>query len=145
MIFSNETRYLFGCLDELSEPEKGVVPSYLEDKYKLIGAIENIREKGCDLYEMAGLLRCLSSNDEEEVREVALRAICENSDNIELKKIALIISSFDPHEDVLTTMLEESNGLDVDFAKELASRFINHEDVSVSVSVSEYANGILKR
>ena len=142
MTISSDIQSLFGCITSDSQSQDDVVPLYLEEKYKLIGVIENIREKDeCDLYEIAGLLNCIVNSDEEEVRETALRVICEKSNNQEVKKIAMIVSSFDKDDDVITTMLEEANDFDLTFAKEMASRFADHPDISVST----YANGILKR
>jgi hypothetical protein len=138
MNISNEANYLFGNLECTKKLEKNVVPTYLENKYKLIGSIEELRERDCDLYEISGLIKCLSSHDDEEVRELALRTICEKASDNELIRVSLVISSFDEDENVLTTMLEKANEFDLNFSKELAKIFLDHEDISVS----EYANGI---
>ena len=142
MIISKDVCTLFdpSIINE-DELPKGIIPDYLEEQIVLRGIIHNIQEQKRDgFYEIAGLFKCLSSSDEEDVREAALAAICNLCDKKE-KLLAIAIASFDDNENVLSTMLEEANDLEPNIFKPIAKRFINHE----SDFISDYAQGMLDR
>lgn len=142
MIISKDVFALFdSSIINKDELPKGIVPDYLEEKVVLRGIIHNMQEqKRNGFYEIAGLFKCLSSSDEEDIREVALTAICNLGDEKE-KLLAIAIASFDDDENVLSTMLEEANNLDSSIFKPIAQRFINHE----SAFISDYAKGMIDR
>jgi hypothetical protein len=121
---------------------QGVIPGYLEQGYARLGVIETIRESGVATpTALAALMRVIVADDEEEVREAALSVLCEICEDNSVKRIALLLASADQNERVLTTVLEQSNLLDVSFAKEVASRLVTHPDPVVS----KYASGIVSR
>jgi len=128
-------------LIEKDKRAKDVIPTYLERQTVLRGIIHNIQEqKRASLNEIAGLMRCLSFSDEENVRADALAAICNLGEKRD-KEIAITIASFDENEDVLSVMLEEANNLESNFFKPIAQRFVSYE----SGFISDYAKGMISR
>lgn len=142
MNIHEEIESLLKSIEMPLKGQKDIVPSYLENRYNRLGAIENIKQhENIDEFGFAALLKVLASDDEEEVREAALSTICTLTKDDSLKKIAIIISSVDQNDRVLTTALEEANNLDLPFAKEIAKKLVSFPDPMVS----EYANGILNK
>ena len=142
MTVQQDIEILLGVDEKPHQLQEGVVPIYLEQRYDRLGAVENIRDSGgLDPNALAALIRVLVVDDEEEVREAALSALCEMCDDDTLKRTALVLASVDQNERVLTTVLEQANDLDLTFAKSIASRLVNFPDPVVS----DYAEGILKK
>lgn len=124
------------CLLNIEHPSKGkkdVVPAYLEDHYARLAAIENLKAAGEENDEtLAALAKTAISNEDEEIRESALAALCEIASDNKLKRTILFIASTDKSENVLSTALEQTALLFPELAKEIALRLQYHPDQAIS-------------
>jgi len=137
MSFEREIDSLMGFETSISGA-KGVVPAYLESHYNRLGAVENIRESGhASEFALAALIRTIVLDDDEEIREAALSAICEVSESDQAKRLALYLACADAHERVVTTALEQAVAIDISLAKMIAERVVNNPDILVSSYVSQ--------
>ncbi|BES73440.1 hypothetical protein RE428_44580 [Marinobacter nanhaiticus D15-8W] len=139
MTTQNDINILLG-IEPPSEGKANVVPVYLEEHYARLAAIENLkaaREENDEA--LAALAKTTISNEDEEIREAALSALCEISSDNKLKKTILYIASTDASESVLSTALEQAALHFPELAKKMALRLQHHPDQSIST----YSIGIL--